>query len=266
MNNNDARPGLMLYFEDLEPFMSALSSAQLGELLLALLRYGRDGTEPAELDALTALGFRVLRPRMDRDARRYAEKQRKSQYAAYCREQDRLGLPRLDFALWLQTEKDADPPQTASDDIRRASTAFDSERHHSTSDDIERCPTATPTVTPTAASTAASTAAANAKENGELPPPPAADAPPARGPRPRFSPPKKEELEAYAREAGLDLDADAFLDYYAANGWRVGKSPMKDWRAAARSWSRRERASPRQSAVGFRRIPTDEEYERGWGD
>ena len=254
MNNNDARPGLMLYFEDLEPFMSALSSAQLGELLLALLRYGRDGTEPAELDALTALGFRVLRPRLDRDARRYAEKQRKSQYAAYCREQDRLGLPRLDFTLWLQTDQDDAPPQTA----------FDCERHHPTSDDAERCPTVIPTVIPTAASITASDAAAKERENGELPPPPAADAPSPRGPRPRFSAPKKEELEAYAREAGLELDAEAFLDYYAANGWRVGKSPMKDWRAAARSWSRRERASPRQTAIGFRQIHTDKEYGEDW--
>ena len=25
-------------------------------------------------------------------------------------------------------------------------------------------------------------------------------------------------------------------DYYAANGWKVGRNPMKDWKAATRNW------------------------------
>ena len=26
--------------------------------------------------------------------------------------------------------------------------------------------------------------------------------------------------------------------YYTANGWRVGKNPMRDWKAACRTWVR----------------------------
>lgn len=29
------------------------------------------------------------------------------------------------------------------------------------------------------------------------------------------------------------------MAYYESNGWRVGKNPMKDWRAAARNWNAR---------------------------
>ena len=32
-----------------------------------------------------------------------------------------------------------------------------------------------------------------------------------------------------------------FVDYYTANGWKVGKNPMKDWRAAVRTWERDDR-------------------------
>ncbi len=31
----------------------------------------------------------------------------------------------------------------------------------------------------------------------------------------------------------------AFFDYYTANGWKVGRNSMKDWKAAARNWMRR---------------------------
>lgn len=39
---------------------------------------------------------------------------------------------------------------------------------------------------------------------------------------------------------GGDTDAECFYDYFAANGWRTGKNPLKDWEAAARNWMRRK--------------------------
>lgn len=62
----------------------------------------------------------------------------------------------------------------------------------------------------------------------------AADKPPSR---PRFTPPTVDEVRAYCTEKGYTLDADRFVDYYTSNGWRVGKNPMRDWRAAVRSWN-----------------------------
>ena len=39
---------------------------------------------------------------------------------------------------------------------------------------------------------------------------------------------------------GGDTDAEFFYDYFTANGWRTGKNPIKDWKAAARNWMRRK--------------------------
>lgn len=64
-----------------------------------------------------------------------------------------------------------------------------------------------------------------------------AKAPSART-RGKFSPPTVDEVKAYASDKGLTLDADRFVDFYAAKGWKVGNTPMKDWRAAARNWAR----------------------------
>lgn len=55
---------------------------------------------------------------------------------------------------------------------------------------------------------------------------------------PAFVKPTLEELAAYCRERRNTVDPQAWLDHYTANGWRIGRSPMRDWRAAVRTWER----------------------------
>lgn len=54
----------------------------------------------------------------------------------------------------------------------------------------------------------------------------------------RFNPPTFEEISNYCTERKNNVDANKFIDYYTANGWKVGKNPMKDWKAAVRTWER----------------------------
>ena len=65
----------------------------------------------------------------------------------------------------------------------------------------------------------------------------------------RFIPPTVEEVEAYCRERNNDIDAQHFVDYYASNGWRVGKNPMKDWKATVRNWERNDSVKPKPNAA-----------------
>ena len=51
-------------------------------------------------------------------------------------------------------------------------------------------------------------------------------------------PPDFDEVVAYCAERGGKVDPQRWFDYYTSNGWRVGKSPMKDWKAAVRTWER----------------------------
>lgn len=88
--------------------------------------------------------------------------------------------------------------------------------------------TTTPTSTITTTSTSLHT---------PLPPcqgePPPADIPAKRT---RFVPPTIEEVREYCRERSKGVDADKWHNYYAANGWKVGRNSMKDWKAAVRTW------------------------------
>ena len=54
----------------------------------------------------------------------------------------------------------------------------------------------------------------------------------------RFVKPTREEVEAYIFTHGLGVDAGKFMDHYEANGWKVGRNPMKSWQAALSYWDR----------------------------
>lgn len=56
----------------------------------------------------------------------------------------------------------------------------------------------------------------------------------------RFVKPTVEQLRDYCNERQNSIDAEYFFDYYESNGWKVGKSPMKDWKATVRNWERRQ--------------------------
>ena len=63
----------------------------------------------------------------------------------------------------------------------------------------------------------------------------------------KFVKPTIEEIEEFAKEQNLiNLDPQYFYDYYESNGWMVGKNHMKDWKATAKNWNRRQFSTSRQ--------------------
>ena len=73
-----------------------------------------------------------------------------------------------------------------------------------------------------------------------------------------FTPPTVEEVRAYCEERHNNIDPEAFIDHYQANGWLVGKAKMKDWKAAVRNWERnrkvKEKDIPLNSGGGYRTV------------
>lgn len=76
----------------------------------------------------------------------------------------------------------------------------------------------------------------------------------------RFSPPSVQEIEEYCTEKGFLLDAERFVDYYASIGWRVGKNPMKDWRAAVRTWVKKDTPKPEPENCGYVLAPAEDPW------
>lgn len=93
--------------------------------------------------------------------------------------------------------------------------------------------------------------------------------PPPSGPK-RFVPPTLAEVQSYVAERQSPVDPQGFIDFYASKGWMVGKTPMKDWKAACRNaetwerWSRTEASAPPKK--GLAQVLTDRQMEKymGW--
>lgn len=68
----------------------------------------------------------------------------------------------------------------------------------------------------------------------------------------RFTPPTLEEVKEYCRARHNNVSAERFIDHYSSNGWKVGRSSMKDWKAAVRNWERNEYGEKKvESISGF---------------
>ncbi len=87
----------------------------------------------------------------------------------------------------------------------------------------------------------------------------------------RFVIPSLKDIKLYFEGNNLKGDYSAFHDHYQANGWKVGASnPMKDRKAAARSWSRKEtnfHKTTKTSSADVGMVLKDnssEKYVKGW--
>ena len=203
------KPGVMLYFEMRNVF-EELSNEKRGILISAILDYSEFGIQPDFRGSLR-IAWASIRHKLDRDDDNYARKSQVRRYAVYIRESKKDGMLPLPYEQWLAFLPETSQPET--------------------SNDTNRYPTTTTTATATSTTTAATTDCCYM---------PAAGKPP-RQPQ-RLIPPTVEEVRAYAAQRGDSLDPEAFIDYYTANGWKVGRNPMKDWKAAVRTWARKEQA------------------------
>ena len=81
----------------------------------------------------------------------------------------------------------------------------------------------------------------------------------------RFTPPTVDDVRDYCAEHKYTIDAQRFVDYYASNGWMVGKNRMKDWKATVRTWASREnspapaRSAPNNPALNYQMHTAEED-------
>lgn len=210
------KPGVMIYFT-MRPSRKLPMEDRL-RLYDAMLDYGETGVVP-ELEGPLALLWDYFQPQLELDNARYESIRAKRAKAG------RLGGQACQGSRQPEQE-----PQDGQEEACEAAEANEANQANEAN-------------TIQSSTVQSSPVQSNPVQLRESI---AAKAPPA--PRKRFVPPSQAEIGAYVREAKLTMDPQEFLDYYTANGWKVGSHAMKDWRAAARNWARKEAHMPRQTS------------------
>lgn len=144
-----SRPGIMLYFDILEP-IKVLPDADKGRLLVAMLEYGKNGTVPV-FDGMLALAWGFVKPKLDRDGETYENAKVQRKYAAFCKRRTSLNLPKVPFEEWLDMSEDERERMLTTDNEPLRAVGFVGSRDPSTT---------TSSPTPTSLSTSIITAAA----------------------------------------------------------------------------------------------------------
>ena len=67
----------------------------------------------------------------------------------------------------------------------------------------------------------------------------------------RFIKPSVEEIKEYCENRGNGINSQVFYDYYESKGWMIGRSPMKNWQAAVRTWESRNNDTVKKSEGGI---------------
>ncbi len=198
----------MIIYTDWLERLEGLTDEQVGKFFRAVLAYGKDGEELPIDDPIVVTAFKFVKPTIQDNKEKYEQK-----------------IAQLHEAheKWLAKRNTQDD-----------STRFDTNRDESTRFDTFRddCVTVTDTVTDTVTVTDTDTVNNNnviksiKKESTKK--------------ESRFQRPTLPQIQDYVFEKALNVDPERFFDYYESNGWRVGRNPMKDWKAALRNWSSKD--------------------------
>lgn len=94
-----ARPGIMLYFDILEP-LKELPDADKGRLFVAILEYGQLGIVP-EFEGMLKMAWGFIKPKLDRDVVAYENTTAQRKFAAFCKKRKAMGLEKVEFEEWM---------------------------------------------------------------------------------------------------------------------------------------------------------------------
>ena len=203
----DINKNSMVFYHDWIPILEALDKGKAIEIVLALVKFDRDGVEP-DLDFENQLERAVFNNMLD------SVRRNRQAYENKCEKNKKNG------------EKGGRPKnRTVSKKTERLSEKPNGFLHHDNDNDNDN---------DNDIDNGIDNDSENEKDNGYdndflyM----------RKGANEIFVPPTVGDIEVYCANKGLVVDAEAFVDFYTSKGWMVGKNKMTDWPSAVRNWAR----------------------------
>lgn len=206
-----------------------LTDVRRGRLIMAILEYAFSGTV-CELRGEERLAFSMMRSQIDRDRQKYEETCQRNRANG-----SRGGRPRKNPTA--QTENPGvleKPIEKENENVNEKEIKIENEKENEI---------------------------VKEKESSICPEPGASGSP-----QPQPGIPDYTDILKYCSDHKLyHVDPAKFYDYYAANGWRMGRGTMADWTAALRSWDHRDAESARKAEAPYAEDPFYTNFKREYG-
>ena len=211
-----------------------------GEVLTAIMEYGLNGVTTENQKQITKAMFALIKPQLDANNQRFENGKKGGRPKANCNQTETETKPKQN-----RNKTKPEPNVNVNDNVNDNNISF-LEKKKQKSDvafsDLE-----------------------NENENSESPIE-TLQTPKEQsgGGRKRFTIPTPEEVQAYCDERKNGILGQQFCDFYSSKGWKIGKEPMKDWKAAVRTWEMRRKdqlpsiTQPKQQISAPKRIRFDE--------
>ena len=190
-----------------------------GEVLTAIMEYGLNGVTTENQKQITKAMFALIKPQLDANNQRFENGKKGGRPKANCNQTETETKPKQN-----RNKTKHEPNVNVNVNVNDNDISF-LEKKKQKSDvavsDLENENSESPIET-----------IQTPKEQ-------------SGGGRKKFTIPTPEEVQAYCDERKNGILGQQFCDFYSSKGWKIGKEPMKDWKAAVRTWEmRRKDKSP----------------------
>lgn len=191
-----------ILYTDQRAVIEKLTDEQAGKLIKAIYQYTEEGTMP-ELDTLLEIAIIPIKQNIDKNNEKWEEERQKRSEAG------RLGG--LKKAKNQQDSSDTKQNQAMLSNVKECQAELSNAKERlanqavyvNVSDNV------------------------NDKEKEKR--------------KRTFIKPTVEEVQNYCRERRNNVNAENFMNFYESKGWKVGNTPMKDWKACVRTWEQRDK-------------------------
>ena len=209
-----------------------------GEVLTAIMEYGLNGVTTENQKQITKAMFALIKPQLDANNQRFENGKKGGRPKANCNQTETETKPKQN-----RNKTKHEPNVNDNDNVNDNISFLEKKKQKSdvaVSDLVENENSESPIETLQAP-----------KEQSV-------------GGRKRFTIPTPEEVQAYCNERNNGISGQQFCDFYSSKGWKIGKEPMKDWKAAVRTWEMRRKdlspsvAQPQPQISTPKRIRFDE--------
>ena len=208
-----------------------------GEVLTAIMEYGLNGVTTENQKQITKAMFALIKPQLDANNQRFENGKKGGRPKANCNQTETETKPKQN-----RNKTKHEPNVNVNDNVNDNISFLEKKKQKSdvAVSDLENENSESPI----------DTLQTPKEQSG--------------GGRKKFTIPTAEEVQAYCNERNNGISGQQFCDFYSSKGWKVGSQPMKDWKAAVRTWEVRRKdttpsiAQPQPQISAPKRIRFDE--------